>query len=631
MSESQKDITSEIKKGEKRPASGNISLLTDCDNKRKMAGKAENHEPAIDPVDKAITSMAAKVGDCVTAQTETVSTLNKHSDYIQENTDEIARLKRQNQKLEKQIDEMGAAMRSTVNRLEKAERVGIQNSQALKGFNLVVEGVEEKEGENCINTVTTIFKAIDSKFSSSEVLTAYRIGQSTKEKDKELHRPLIVKLTDPLVKQIILEIKANLRKSPEYQKIFINEDLPASIKKERQTIREIGKYAHKLGYKDCKVSGSKLILDGRAYRYEKLYLLPDELQICNIKTRKVRDGIGFQGETSFLSNFYPVTFKMEQHTFSSAEQAFQFFKARTCGKDSVASEFLAMSDPRDIKYDGDQIPAKAVWEQNKEAFMRAVIYSKFSQNETIRKKLINTGDNVLLQCTKNRWWGCGLRLDAKEWDLGITYPGLNKTGTILMEVRAALKKKMGNKEDALLKSPSALIKSVEKLSQEICNQQEIVEVTHEEPKMLPKAPVGETQAHDNTSSDTDIDELMMETEGEDEESIDIPASSDTSVKSPGKGEVSSKINPLDITGPDGKLDIEKVMNWSIPKIKEVRREGSSRNTDNRTYSQTLKNTLPTTSRDGEVRPQAPNAGKQSRYSSRIVRRKLNPTRRTTEK
>lgn len=197
-----------------------------------MAGKEEGLQQTSDPVDKAITSIAARVGDCVTAHAETVSTLNEHSDYIQQNTDEIALLKKQNQKLEKQLDEMGAAMQGTINRLTKAERIGIQNSQALKGFNLVVEGVEEKDGENCINTVTTIFKSIDSMFSSNEILSTYRIGQSAREKDKELCRPLTVKLTDPLVKQIILESKANLRKSPEYQKIFINEDLPPSIKKE---------------------------------------------------------------------------------------------------------------------------------------------------------------------------------------------------------------------------------------------------------------------------------------------------------------------------------------------------------------------------------------------------------------
>lgn len=353
-------IPTESKKGEKRPAVGNISALFDRDSKRMMAGNPEGKQQVSDHVDRAITSMAARVGDCVTAQAETVSTLNQQSDYIQDNTNEISRLKNQNLRLEKRIDDMEASMKGALNRITKAERVGLLNSQALKGFNLVIEGVEEKMGENCVEIVTDIFKNIDSKFSSHEIYSTYRIGQSNENKEKQICRPLIVKLTDPLVKQIILESKANLMKIPKYQKIFINEDLPASIKKERQIIREIGKYAHKLGYKNCKVSGSKLVIDGRSYRYDKLHLLPDELQIGNIKTRNVGKGIGFQGETSFLSNFFPVTFRMEQLSFSSAEQAYQFFKARTCGKENAASKFLDMSDPRDIKYDGDNLPATAV-------------------------------------------------------------------------------------------------------------------------------------------------------------------------------------------------------------------------------------------------------------------------------
>lgn len=77
---------------------------------------------------------------------------------------------------------------------------------------------------------------------------------------------------------------------------------------------------------------------------------------------------------------------------------------------------------------------------------------------------------------------------------------------------------------------------------------------------------------------------MMETEGEDEESVNLTESLDNSVKSQGRESSTSKINPLDITGPDGKLDIEQVDSWSIPKIKEVRRERPSSHVDDATYS-----------------------------------------------
>lgn len=166
MLQSSKDIPTESKKGEKRPATGNISLLINRDSKRKMAEQNDGQPLVRDQVDKAITSIVARVGDCVTAYSETVGTLNQHSDHIQENTDDINCLKKQNRMLEKRLNEMGAVMKGAINRITKAECVGVQNSQALKGFNLVIEGVKEKQDENCIKTVMTIFKTIDNKYSS---------------------------------------------------------------------------------------------------------------------------------------------------------------------------------------------------------------------------------------------------------------------------------------------------------------------------------------------------------------------------------------------------------------------------------------------------------------------------------
>lgn len=108
--------------------------------------------------------------------------------------------------------------------------------------------------------------------------------------------------------------------------IFLNHDLPPELKKQRRTLREVSKFAHSVGYKNCKATASKLIVEGQNYRYETLHLLPQNLQLSNIKTRLVGDGLGFQGEVIYLSNFYPATFKLEEHTFVSAEQAYQFLK-----------------------------------------------------------------------------------------------------------------------------------------------------------------------------------------------------------------------------------------------------------------------------------------------------------------
>lgn len=65
--------------------------------------------------------------------------------------------------------------------------------------------------------------------------------------------------------------------------------------------------------------------------------------MCNIKTRVVGKGIGFQEDDSYVSNFFLATFTMEKYLFSSSEQAYQFFKAKTCRQEQLASKILCQT------------------------------------------------------------------------------------------------------------------------------------------------------------------------------------------------------------------------------------------------------------------------------------------------
>jgi ribA/ribD-fused uncharacterized protein len=68
------------------------------------------------------------------------------------------------------------------------------------------------------------------------------------------------------------------------------------------------------------------------------------------------------------------------------------------------------------------------------------LLAKFSQNEDLKKKLIDTGDAYLVECARtDKIWTCGIKLDddrrfdASNWD------GQNILGFALMEVRNQLK------------------------------------------------------------------------------------------------------------------------------------------------------------------------------------------------
>eukprot|EP00741_Cyanophora_paradoxa_P017610 tig00021012_g17010.t1 len=70
------------------------------------------------------------------------------------------------------------------------------------------------------------------------------------------------------------------------------------------------------------------------------------------------------------------------------------------------------------------------WDGRRDAVMLAALRAKFQQNERIRKKLLGTGDRVLVERTA---------LDS-YWGDGPTGLGQNRLGVLLMQVRDELKK-----------------------------------------------------------------------------------------------------------------------------------------------------------------------------------------------
>ncbi len=67
---------------------------------------------------------------------------------------------------------------------------------------------------------------------------------------------------------------------------------------------------------------------------------------------------------------------------------------------------------------------------------------KFSQNDHLRKKLLETGTRIIVEASaKDYIWGIGISF--KDAVNGDKWKGLNLLGKVLMKVR----KKLGNKRD----------------------------------------------------------------------------------------------------------------------------------------------------------------------------------------
>lgn len=132
----------------------------------------------------------------------------------------------------------------------------------------------------------------------------------------------------------------------------------------------------------------------------------------------------FRGKYYFLSNFsdYPVTY--EGLTYQNNEAAFQAMKVI---KPESRKGFTHLP-PNQAKSKGRKVQLRSDWEKVKDQYMYEIVWTKFTQNEELKAKLLDTGDALLIE--GNDWndvyWGvCNGR-------------GQNKLGKILMRVRKEL-------------------------------------------------------------------------------------------------------------------------------------------------------------------------------------------------
>ena len=149
---------------------------------------------------------------------------------------------------------------------------------------------------------------------------------------------------------------------------------------------------------------------------------------------------GENNKNGYLSNFYPVEFKMDGETFISSEQAFMFKKAIYFKDNHNASLILKARTPKEAKALGRKVRNfnQDEWSRVSSDIMEEVLICKFSQNNDIKKKLVDTGDSELVEASPyDRIWGIGY---TKEEALNnIDNWGENLLGQILTKLSNEIK------------------------------------------------------------------------------------------------------------------------------------------------------------------------------------------------
>lgn len=380
-----------------------------------------------------IEAVTNKIGQMCLSHGSVITSIQFHTDYLESLSKKVANIELESKQRDIRIDRGEQKLKQQGNKLIMIDRTVQDLSKETKSKNIVINGLNERKGENACKIAVKFLKHITKGVSASDIENAYRLGTPGENK-----RPLLVKFKSTETKKNIIQKKASLKNVKGLKKVFCNEDLPESARQLRQNLREIGKYAVKIGYEGVKVSGNKIQINDKVYHERDLTLLPKELHLHNIKTRLIKGMICFEGSSSYLSSSFMAPLKMNDKHFSSADQAYYYQKAQFAGRTDYGNDIMECDNTKALKKMGLKIEQTPEWEDKQLRILTGIFILKFQQNPSLMEKLINTKDTPLLNCDLDTYWGTGRLLDSDEWEKSSDIPGRNMIGTILSNVRSRL-------------------------------------------------------------------------------------------------------------------------------------------------------------------------------------------------
>ena len=147
-------------------------------------------------------------------------------------------------------------------------------------------------------------------------------------------------------------------------------------------------------------------------------------------------------ENGLLSNWYLSDFKVNEVKYSSMEQFMMYKKAIRFQDIEKAQQILSTNDVALIKEYGRQVKGynDSIWCGIRQMVVYQGLLAKFSQNNILCNKLLQTHNDILAECAvKDRVWGIGLSMnDPERLDLA-KWRGQNLLGYTLMMVREELR------------------------------------------------------------------------------------------------------------------------------------------------------------------------------------------------
>lgn len=307
--------------------------------------------------------------------------------------------------------------------------------------NLVFEGFAEVRGESDADIYWKLVHAISNIADIDpyyvRISRCHRVGKFTKGH----RRPIVAHFNWFGDRQAIFKNRNRLPPG-----IFVHEDFPEEVEDRRKMLRPILNEAMKKEkYKgQAFITVDKLIIAKKVYTVKprnNLHELPDDLNPETLCQKTDGNTLVFFGYGSAFSNFHSAPYKSDNVKYSCSEQQIQASKAKLFNDDVTAERIMAAKSPYEMKKLGGRVKnfSGQQWREAAPAIAKKAVLAKFSQNSHLKKKLLDTGDMILAEATRDKLWGTGVGLREAGCLDNQNWTGRGCMGDALLYVRDVLK------------------------------------------------------------------------------------------------------------------------------------------------------------------------------------------------
>jgi ribA/ribD-fused uncharacterized protein len=143
-----------------------------------------------------------------------------------------------------------------------------------------------------------------------------------------------------------------------------------------------------------------------------------------------------------FSTGYDAPMQIDGVTFPTVEHYLQWSKAKQFGDAEAQSKIMKTASAKSVKSYGDKVKdvKEDEWAEKRDAVMATALKAKFMQHPELKAKLLSTDDRPIGEANaRDKYWSIGTGADTSKAKVPSKWPGKNRLGHLLMDLRRELK------------------------------------------------------------------------------------------------------------------------------------------------------------------------------------------------